>query len=105
MAVALFGMPAGVTLAGHLLGGNGGYGWSLAGLLGGALLALPLAALTQRAAAFQGTIAVVLPLAGAVLGYEVSSDDARPAQTQGPRLFPQALVLSDGALAGVAGRF
>jgi NhaP-type Na+/H+ or K+/H+ antiporter len=109
-AVALFAMPAGVTFAGHQMHGNGGLGWSAAGLLGGAVLALPLIALAERSSAFQGTIAVVFPLAGAIIGYEVSSDDDARAHTGSPpplppRVVPTALVVPGGALAGLAGRF
>lgn len=106
LALGAFGVPAGVTLAGSLAGGNGGYGWSVLGEFGGVLLAIPIALLSERRPGFAVAAAIVLPIAGAVVGFEVSSDNApvRPRAT-GMRWAPALSVSTDGAMVGAAGVF
>jgi hypothetical protein len=114
--VALFGIPLGVTLVGNGRGGNGGYGWSLLGMIAGSvgvqLVSLPL--LTSCSGTCSGTSVLVSViglggmLTGAVLGYELSNDQralrapvARPAT----RWAPTAWATPGGLGAGVAGVF
>jgi hypothetical protein len=93
MGVAIFGpigatvgaflVPLGVLLGGHALGGSGGYGWALLGGIAGAAIGWSLvmaAALTEVAPLIIGAGALVplLHIGGAILGYELSSDDNQP---------------------------
>lgn len=97
-------LTAGVTLAADLTGGRGNFGHAFLGQIVGALAALPFVVLAfQEDAPVAALVAVgVLPLAGAILGYEVGH--ASGAGTVPP---VQALAfltpLEGGALAGVRG--
>lgn len=78
--VGAFLVPLGVLLGGHALGGSGGYGWSLLGGLAGAAIGWSLvmaAALTEVSPLIIGAGALVplLHIGGAIIGYELSSDD------------------------------
>ncbi|MBX3273941.1 MAG: hypothetical protein KF729_26995 [Sandaracinaceae bacterium] len=101
-AVALggVGLSAGVTLAGELTGGRGNFGFAFLGQVVGALLALPLVALGQAQDALALTLvaAGVLPLGGAILGYELAHAD-RPG---GGGPIAMVVPTRDGALATVA---
>lgn len=109
------GVPLGVTLAGNARGGNGGFGWSLLGTLGGSMAAGlvgyaidPEPGDPSNAA---GYLALLGGVAGAVVGYELSNtadrDRARrvPVRTAAVRLTPSASASPQGAVVGVAGTF
>lgn len=83
-AVGAFLVPLGVLLAGHALEGSGGYGWSLLGGLAGAAIgwsAVLVASLTESPVfiAVASGLVPVLHIGGAIVGYELSSDDNQPA--------------------------
>lgn len=109
---ASLGIPLGVYLVGNNYHGNGGLGWTyLCSAVGGA------AAFGLAYAAESGDIGVgipivaglFLPLTGAVLGYELSSDaDERSTRTPAPAAPTVAPVVTATAglgLVGVAGSF
>jgi hypothetical protein len=80
-ALVFFGPPMGVTIAGNASGGQGSFGWSLVGTLGGVTLSLP------------GMIA------GAIIGYRASAPDepVAPAVSLGPTPDLHGLQLQVGA--------
>lgn len=109
------GVPLGVTLAGNARGGNGGYGWSLLGTLGGSMAAglvgyaiNPDPADGGNAVGYLGLLGGVV---GAVVGYELSNTADRdrahrvPVRTAAVRLTPSASASPQGAVVGVAGTF
>jgi hypothetical protein len=115
--VSLFGAPLGVsvgaplavTLTGHVLGQSGSFlvSWlsALGGLAVGGGIYLTASGLSNSQAA-QATyaFALVLPVVGAVLGYELSARAAaRPAP--GLTVVPALAVSERGAAAGIAGVF
>lgn len=80
-ATVLGTVPAGVTIAGYLMRGNGGYGWSLlgtaVGLVAGWAIAFVGAALDLDSGprlAFTLTSTTLLSVTGGIVGYELSSD-------------------------------
>ena len=70
------GLGAGVYIAGDARDANGGYGWMTLGQLGGSLLAWgmieALMAMGLESEVLTIVFAVTIPLAGAILGYELS---------------------------------
>ncbi|MBK6536096.1 MAG: hypothetical protein IPF99_43145 [Deltaproteobacteria bacterium] len=108
----------GVTLVGNGRGGNGGYGWSLLGTVGGSLAAnliqLPLLSACEGSSgscsAARGLMSILslgAVATGAVLGYELSNDQRR-ARPPAPRLVqwaPSAAPTRGGLTLGVAGVF
>jgi hypothetical protein len=94
----LIGMPLGVTWAGGWFNGMGTYGTSLLGALAGTGLAVLISALAQNyEAVFAGAL---LPLAGAVVGYELSSSARAQASLGGVSLAP---VFENGRAVGATG--
>jgi hypothetical protein len=82
--VGAFAVPLGVLLAGNALGGSGGYGWSLIGGLAGAAIGWSIvlvSALTEVSGLIIAAMGLVpvLHVGGAILGYELASDDNQPA--------------------------
>ncbi len=107
------GVPLGVTLAGNARGGNGGYGWSLLGTLGGTMAAGLLGYAINPEPTDSGSAVGYLGLlggvVGAVVGYELSntadSPRPRPVRSAAVRLTPNASASPQGAVVGVAGTF
>ena len=95
------GVTGGVTLAADLCGGRGNFGHAFLGEVIGAVAALPLVVLAfaNDALPLALVAAGVLPLAGAMLGYEVGHADRVSAG--GPIAF--VTPTPSGALATVAG--
>ncbi len=95
------GVTSGVTLAADLTGGRGNFGHAFLGQVIGAVAALPLVVLglANDALPLALVAAGVLPLAGAVLGYEIGHADRVSAG--GPIAF--VTPTREGALATVAG--
>ncbi len=91
----LLGMPLGVTWAGRWFDGMGTYGSSLLGALAGTGVAVIIAALAQNYSSVFG--AGLLPLAGAVVGYELSSASRAAGSLTGLSLTP---VLDRGRAVG-----
>ncbi|MFO0745398.1 MAG: hypothetical protein U1F43_06960 [Myxococcota bacterium] len=82
---AWWGMAGGVALAGDGMGGNGGFGWELLGQAGGTAVAAGLFyGLSEviDSEVFDWFTWIAFPLAGGILGYELSTHktgvDARP---------------------------
>ncbi len=106
------GTSAGVMIGGLIMGGTGTVASTLLGALGGTLVVV-LATPVLAYAGPLGYVALVLPLLGAIIGYENSRADgaprpARPGVTPGggPSVVPVVQVLPDGAsLFGLAGQF
>lgn len=94
----LIGMPLGVTWAGGWFNGMGTYGTSLLGTLAGTGLAVLIAAIAQNYSSVFG--AALLPLAGAVIGYELSSSSRAQASLGGVSLAP---VFDNGRAVGATG--
>jgi hypothetical protein len=79
------GMGLGTYLGGELVDGNGGLGWTYLGQTGGAALA---AVIVSAAEVDVGDVSwwlltIGLPLAGAVLGYELSTHSDAPGPVSG----------------------
>ncbi|HXX29434.1 MAG TPA: hypothetical protein VEJ89_01815 [Myxococcaceae bacterium] len=115
--VSLFGAPLGVavgaplavSLTGYTLGERGSFlvSWlsAMAGLaIGGSAYLVSTGISNSQAAQGTYVLALALPVAGAVIGYELSAQAARAAP-QGTIVVPTVAVLPQGASAGVAGRF
>jgi len=94
----LIGMPLGVTWAGRWFDGMGTYGSSLLGTLAGTGLAVVITAIAQNFSSMFG--AALLPLAGAVIGYELSSSSRAQASLGGVSLAP---VFDQGRAVGATG--
>lgn len=94
-----FGVTTGVVLAGDASGGRGNYGHAFIGQLIGGVAALPLVTigLAEDAPALAVVAAGLLPLAGAVLGYEMSHAEGG----SGPTVL--VTPTQGGAAVGVAG--
>ena len=82
----LVGIPLGVIWAGSWFGGMGSYGSALLGTLAGTGVAVLLAALIQDTGTAAGLS--LLPIAGAVVGYELSSSSNGHAATAGLAFAP-----------------
>lgn len=114
-AAATFGLPLGVLLVGHARGGNGGYGWSLLGTLAGNLLAnlIILGVASDCSGDCAGSVVaasalgLLLPAAGAVVGYELSNDQNSLSAPPGARvrLAPTLQLGQGGGLVGVGATF
>ena len=102
-ALAAIGVSAGVALGADAAGGRGNYGYAFLGQALGALAALPLvvAALDRGEPGLAIVPAGVLPLCGAVLGYELGL----LAQGQRAGAFASIAPLRDGVLVTAAGAF
>lgn len=95
------GLTAGVTLAAELTGGRGNFGHAFLGQMLGSAAALPLIVYGLRndapiAALIAGGL---LPIAGAMLGYEIGHSE----RSSGPSISPFVTPSQSGASAGVAG--
>lgn len=79
---AFFAMPAGVTVAGSLGGADGRYGYALLGATLGAAVAIPLSVALDEfdrdAEPLVAGVLVVLPIVGAITGYELSNPNGEP---------------------------
>jgi hypothetical protein len=65
-----------VWLGGRVMGGDGSFGWTLLGGTAGTALAAGIIAIKNTTATW--VIAALMPVAGAILGYELSSHRKRP---------------------------
>jgi hypothetical protein len=109
------GAPIGVSLTGKLLGRQGSFiiSWlsSVAGLgVGYGIYGLIRSGSDSSAAKATYALTLLLPIAGAVIGYELSSSDqpapSTPTPSSGiPGLLPAVAVGPGGASFGLAGRF
>jgi len=95
------GLTAGVTVAADLTGGRGNFGYAFLGQVVGAVAALPIVVFGQANDALALSLVAVgiLPLAGAILGYEIGHADH---PLSGPAL-AYLTPIDGGAVAGVAG--
>lgn len=82
----LLGIPLGVTWAGGWFGGMGSFGSAFLGTLAGVGVAVIISALVQDYGAIVGS--ALLPVAGAVIGYELSSSSNARAGLAGVALTP-----------------
>jgi hypothetical protein len=94
-AGALLGVPLGVMWAGSWFHGMGSFGMTFLGTLAGASLAILISALVQNYEVVFG--AALLPLAGAMIGYELSSAANARASTATLALTP---TFDRGAITG-----
>jgi hypothetical protein len=105
------GAPIGVSLTGKLLGRQGSFiiSWlsSLAGLgVGYGIYGLIRSGSDSSAAKATYALTLLLPIAGAVIGYELSSSDQPPSPASSvPALLPAVAVGPAGASFGLVGRF
>jgi len=105
------GAPIGVSLTGKLLGRQGSFiiSWlsSLAGLgVGYGIYGLIRSGSDSSAAKATYALTLLLPIAGAVIGYELSSSDqTTPPAASVPSLLPAVAVGPGGASFGLVGRF
>ena len=109
------GAPIGVSLTGKLLGRQGSFiiSWlsSVAGLgVGYGIYGLIRSGSDSSAAKATYALTLLLPIAGAVIGYELSSSDQPAPSTSTPSsgipgLFPAVAVGPGGASFGLVGRF
>ncbi len=106
---ASIGIPLGVYLVGNNFRGNGGLGWTYLCSVAGGAAAFGLAVAAQDGNVPVGVpilAGLVLPLAGAVVGYELSSDvDARPRPVPRSTLVPLVSVAPGGSVLGLGGTF
>ncbi len=95
------GLTAGVTLAADLTGGRGNFGHAFLGQIIGSAAALPLVVFGQKNDAPVAALlaAGLLPLAGAMLGYEMGHSERASGSQVGAFVTPS----EGGATAGVAG--
>lgn len=100
-------VPAGVTLAGRGLGGDGAYWASLVGSAAGAVVGggLYLAASDGGEGALGVALALGLPVAGAIVGYELSATRVDAQGRPRASVAPSFVAGREGAALGVAGTF
>jgi hypothetical protein len=104
------GAPLAVTLTGFTINEKGSFlvSWlsSMAGLAVGGSVYLTATGLSDSQAA-KGTyaLALLLPVVGAVLGYELSARAADEPKSQGTNVVPSVFFSAGGGGAAVAGRF
>jgi len=104
------GAPLAVTLTGYTIGEQGSFlvSWlcSMAGLAVGGGVYLTATSLSNSSAA-KGTyaLALLLPVVGAVLGYEFSARAAAAPPAPGPTVVPTVFFSPSGGGGAVAGRF
>lgn len=104
----LIAVPLGVTIAGNLSDGDGGYGWAFLGSLAGMTLAVPTSALLAAGGSGTrtgrnvgiATLVTLLPLAGSIIAYEISTTRREPPRIREARVIPSVDVRPDGASAG-----
>jgi hypothetical protein len=105
------GAPIGVSLTGKFLGRQGSFiiSWlsSVAGLgVGYGIYGLIRSGSDSSAAKATYALTLLLPVAGAVIGYELSSSDQPvPAAASAPPLLPAVALGPGGASFGLVGRF
>jgi len=106
------GAPIGVSLTGKLLGRQGSFiiSWlsSVAGLgVGYGIYGLIRTGSDSSAAKATYALTLLLPIAGAVIGYELTSSDqpSPPSATNVPGVVPSIAVGPGGASFALAGRF
>jgi len=105
------GAPIGVSLTGKFLGRQGSFiiSWlsSVAGLgVGYGIYGLIRSGSDSSAAKATYALTLLLPVAGAVIGYELSSSDQPvPTAASVPSLLPAVAVAPGGASFGLVGRF
>ncbi|HJL16447.1 MAG TPA: hypothetical protein RMH99_12370 [Sandaracinaceae bacterium LLY-WYZ-13_1] len=104
--LAALGVSAGVALGADVTGGRGNFGHAFLGQAVGSLSALPFVvyALSQDAPGAALVAAGLLPLAGAVLGYELAHGLASAPSGEDPPVVAWMSPVRDGAMGGVAGR-
>jgi hypothetical protein len=104
------GAPLAVSLTGFTLDEHGSFlvSWlsSMAGLAVGGTVYLTATGLSDSQAA-KGTyaLALLLPVVGAVMGYEFSARAADAPKPQGPTVIPALFLAPGGGGGAVAGRF
>ena len=104
------GAPLAVTLTGYTIGEDGSFlvSWlsSMAGLAVGGGVYLTATSLSNSSAA-KGTyaLALLLPVVGAVMGYEFSARAAAQPPPPGPTVVPTFFFSPNGGGAALAGRF
>lgn len=98
--IGAFAITGGVVIAGEAAGGRGTFGDAFIGQLVGSVAALPLVTLgvAEDALAISIVSAALLPLCGAILGYEISH-----ANRSSTRQLAYVRPTPGGALLGVAG--
>lgn len=98
--IGAFAITGGVVIAGEAAGGRGTFGDAFIGQLVGSVAALPLVTLgvAEDALAISIVSATLLPLCGAILGYEISH-----ANRSSTRQLAYVRPTPGGALLGVAG--
>ena len=102
------GVPMGVYLVGTNMRGDGGLGWTFLGSMAGSGLTLVLAILARDDVLPVGVpvlAGLVLPVAGAVLGYESSSQLRAPPARARRHVLPYLTVVGDAGQAGLCGTF
>lgn len=105
------GAPIGVSLTGKFLGRQGSFivSWlsSVAGLgVGYGIYGLIRSGSDSSAAKATYALTLLLPVAGAVIGYELSASDVSPAALASvPSLLPAVAMGPGGASFGLVGRF
>jgi hypothetical protein len=104
------GAPLAVSLTGYTLNEHGSFlvSWlsSMAGLAVGGSLYLTVNGLSSsQAAKATYALPLLLPVVGAVLGYELSARAADTPRPQGPAIVPSLFLSPGGGGGAVAGRF
>jgi len=102
------GIPIGVYLIGNNFRGNGGLGWTVLGSFGGVAAAVGLALAASNDSIPVGIpvlAGLLLPLAGAALGYELSSHEVAPPARSHLRILPYGTATADGGRFGLVGTF
>ena len=104
------GAPLAVTLTGYTLNEHGSFlvRWlsAMAGLAVGGTVYLTATSMSDsQAAKSTYALALLLPVVGAVLGYELSARAADKPVPKGPTFVPSVFLSPGGAGAAVAGRF
>jgi hypothetical protein len=105
------GAPLAVTLTGYTLNEHGSFlvSWlcSMAGFaVGGSVYLTATSLSTSQAAKGTYALALLLPVVGAVLGYELSARAAdEPPKPKGPAVVPSVFLSPGGGGAALAGRF
>jgi hypothetical protein len=95
--------PLGAWVGGTMMGGDGNFGLTFLGSVLGALVGLPL---FLSKAPFLPILALLTPIAGSMIGYELSVSPEPPAVALGgTRLQPLLSISPQGSFVGLGGHF
>jgi hypothetical protein len=97
------GVAPGVWLGGLAMGGDGSFGWTLLGAAGGTAISAAILAVDSKPGLL--FLGATIPIASAILTYELSSHTKKPSKAATPSATGKILPAVSPSFVGVAGTF